>query len=345
MKLRVLSQYGSAAPSVRARALEWVRRVDEAEVEVFDYLRSGSFHARQLVSAPLLLARAEVRLRRAARTRTDVVFVQRTSSPFASGGLDASVLASGDRSVLDFDDAIQWDWRPGLVGSVRRPSGFLRALAVADVVIAGNALLANWASGFARDVRLIPTCVEPDDYQVKQRYDVRDPPRLGWIGTPSTETYLRAIERPLLELHARTGARLFVLSGDGEPLPRLEKMITRFPWSVEAQAGFGTEVDIGLMPLDDTLWARGKCGYKLLQYAAAGLPAVASPAGANAEIAGQLGYGCALDEDDWLGQLQGLLESEPESLRAAGTTARERVKLGFSYQSWLPQWRSAVLGA
>src|SRR5436305_3743919 len=127
------------------------------------------------------------------------------------------------------------------------------------------------------------------------------------MGSPSTEPYLRLVEAPLLALHRACGARLTVVSAGSAPLGPLESMADRVRWSRD---GYGTVLagaDVGIGPLADTPYARGKCAYKLLQYAAAGLPLVASPVGANDAALRVLGGVPAPDGDAWYDALTHLL--------------------------------------
>lgn len=343
MKLKVVSPYGREASSMRVRVLQWLDR-SKIEAEILDYLGSENWGVRALTRSPRAMVRAELALRRATRTKADVVLIHRYSSPLSRGDIERRLLAAADRGVLDFDDALQWDWRSGPTGVVRNPLPFIRAAKSADIVIAGNAFLANWAAEWCREVVLIPSCVEPDDYVMKDDFVVGETPRLGWIGSPSTEAYLRLIEAPLLELHRRTGAVLVVISGGERSLGPLDQMAKRVPWSMQTQARLASLMDVGLMPLEDSLWTRGKCGYKLLQYGAAGVPAVASPFGVNAGIAASLGYRTACSSTDWIEALSEVMSASASDRATEGARARSAVIRAFSYEAWLPAWMNAVVG-
>jgi hypothetical protein len=160
-----------------------------------------------------------------------------------------------------------------------------RAVAAADVVVAGNDYLAERASRTARQVVAIPSCVEPADYPVKSSYVLCDPPRLVWVGSPSTEPFLRIIALSLLEVHRRTGARLTVVSAGSAPLGPLDAIVDRLPWALDSVASALSASDVAIGPLTDSPYARGKCAYKLLQYAAG--------RAADGRFAGRSQRGCA----------------------------------------------------
>jgi glycosyltransferase involved in cell wall biosynthesis len=181
-----------------------------------------------------------------------------------------------------------------------------------------------------------------EDYTPKVSYALHDPPRLGWIGSPDNEACLRLIAPALTEVHRRTGARLRLVGTTGPALGELESMVDRVAWSPDAQRTALTDMDVGLMPLAATPYNRGKCGYKLLQYAAVGLPAVASPLGVNADLLARFGLPAARTRDDWIGAILGLLGASADLRERLGHGAREIAASSYSYDAWLPRWAAAM---
>jgi hypothetical protein len=184
--------------------------------------------------------------------------------------------------------------------------------------------------------------VAPEAYRQKTDYALSDPPRLGWVGSADNEAYLRLIAPALTEVNRRTGARLTLMGTTRASLGELEHLIDRIPWSEKAQHEGLAEFDVGLGPVPDEPYTRGKCGYKLLQYAAAGTPIIADPVGVNRMILSQLGMPAPEGGDEWIDAILGLL-SQPESAReTAGRKAHEIVREHYSFDAWLPKWREAV---
>ncbi|HUH06486.1 MAG TPA: glycosyltransferase family 4 protein, partial [Egibacteraceae bacterium] len=308
------------------------------------YLGHRNADPRYVIQRPLAVARAERDLRRTANQRPQRLLLHREASPVSRGGVEARLLRRAEFAVYDFDDALQWDDGAGSIlrRSFPKAPKALLAVQLADRVIAGNATLADWASDHSDDVVIIPSCVSVEDYAEKRDYAVSDPPRLGWIGTPSEEKQLLSIAEALSTVHRRTGARLTIMGGTDRRLGRLERMVDRLPWSERAQGGFLRTLDIGLMPLVDEPYERGKCGYKLLQYAAAGLPAVASPVGVSSDILALTGMPAPDSERDWESCLAELLSVSAEERAWVGSRARTIAQMHYSYDAWLLRWERAV---
>ncbi|MCL6738328.1 glycosyltransferase family 4 protein [Streptomyces neyagawaensis] len=338
-----VTPYGRGAGSSRVRVFEWLDRVG-TDFTVSSYLSLPDAAASRLAHHPVSLARAELRLGAIASARPRRLLLHREASPLSRGWWERRLLRSAELAVYDFDDALQWDRGEG--GLVRRlaPKADKVRVAVrhADRVIAGNAVLADWASQHHRDVLVIPSCVALEDYMRKTSYVLNDPPRLGWIGSPHNEAFLRLIAGALTEVHRRTGARLTLVGTTTPSLGGLESFIDRVAWSPDSQRTELAAMDIGLMPLPTNSYSLGKCGYKLLQYAAAGLPAVASPLGVNADLLTEFGLPAPQTQDEWTTAILGLISSPAATRERLGRTAREITGQRYSYDAWLPRWAAAL---
>ncbi len=343
--LHVFMPYGREGPSARVRVYAWLRRL-HLEAKVHPYLGMATAGADSLLRRPMATLRAEAGLWRAGRRRGVRVLVHREVSPLSNGEVEVRIMEGARFSVYDLDDALQWDWADegGFRRLIPKAKKTITCVRQADRVIAANDVLAEWASAWARDVVIIPSCVDPAAYPAKETYELSDPPRLGWIGTPATEQYLRRIEGPLLEVHRRTGARLELVSRDRGSLNSLEAITDRVDWSEEAGPAALARWDVGLMPLAPGLLERGKSGYKLLQYGAVGLPAVGSPVGVNTEILGQMEAPAPRSNSEWVDALVDLLESPAQRRRELGLRGRRLVTERYSYDAWAPRWSEAVAG-
>ena len=325
------------------RVYEWLDRIDEPAV-VSGYVGARDARPGRLARSAGAVLAAERRLRRIAARRPERLLLHREASPLSRGALEVRLAREAAFSVYDFDDALQWDTGEG--GRLRRlapkaPKA-LAAVRAVDRVIAGNAVLADWASEHNADVVVVPSCVAVDAYRAKAGYELADPPRIGWIGNAGNEAYLPVLGPALEELHRRTGARLTIVGATERRLGRLEAIIDRIPWSEATQHDELASLDIGVAPVPDAPYERGKCGYKLLQYGAAGVPVVASPVGVNREILRAFGMPAVESGGDWTGTILDLLERPASERAALGRGARATTLRDYSFQAWLPRWRAAV---
>ena len=256
--------------------------------------------------------------------------------------------------VFDFDDAVlfrdSYDRRgPHSAWRQRRFAAIVRT---ADAVIAGNDFLADCAlraGAPAQRVHLIPTCVEPALYAdagTPQDSAERGQGQIDlvWIGSAST---LRGLEeqRDLWDRlgEEMPGLRLRVICDD---FPRLRKLpVVPVPWSEEWEARDLAAGQIGISWLPDDLWSRGKCGLKVLQYQAAGLPVVANPVGLHTELIepGVTGF-LPQTAAEWLSAVR-TLAADAELRRRLGRLGRQRVEAGFSVAAWAETFVGAVGGA
>ena len=201
-----------------------------------------------------------------------------------------------------------------------------------DVVAAGNDVLAAIARPAARALEILPTSIDVARYRPAAAGGDGSP-TIVWIGSPENLIYLEMIRPALARLTARHPAlKVRVICSRFPAWPEIN--VEGVPWSEATEAGALAAAHIGIMPLTDDEWARGKCAFKLLQYMAAALPCVASPVGANTEavIDGVTGYH-ARDDREWEQALERLIASP--GLRASmGAAGLARVEERFSMRAY-----------
>lgn len=340
--LTVVSSYGAGGSSARVRLFDWMNYL-ELPFEQSDYLGKSDNALSTILKELPRVALAERRLRQLAESRDlSRVLLGREASPFSNGVVEASLLEAADRGIYDFDDALFAYPTGGVRRIWSKRLVWERSVVAADVVIAGNDYLAEAASKFSASVVMVPSCVDPDGYAQKTNFAVAEIPRAMWIGSPSTEQYLSLVEAPLLRLHRERGLRLTVISAGEQSLGALDQMVDRVNWSAES---FGAELaraDVGIMPLPDSDFARGKCAYKLLQYGAAGLPSVASPVGANALALARSGGLPATTDDEWFEAVESLIDASTDARSKLGGQARGAIREHYSFQAWAPAFREAI---
>ncbi len=306
------------APSSRYRVLQYLPYFQRAGIETIATVSPGGPNTwRRLL--PAIKA-------------ADLLFVQRKRLP-----LPVLLLLKRlkKRLIYDFDDAVMYrNASSGDPHSVARRLAFRSMMRFADVVIAGNSFLKGEAEKYRTDVRVLPTPIDAERYPEKT-YAVKTGVDIGWIGSASTIHYL---ER-----------RKDIWDGLGEKYEHVSLAIicdrffktSQIPvkylrWSSEHEVEYLQALDIGLMPLTDDLWSRGKCGFKLIQYMAAGIPAVCSPVGVNREIVDNGVTGLWADSvDDWIQSLSRLIQ-DSSLRRTMGAAGRRKALERYTVQVCAP---------
>ena len=308
----VLVYLSDTLPSSRIRVVQAVPHLHEAGVEA------------QAVRYPRT-SREWGALRALARD-CDVVMLQKK----LLGPLEARKWRSLGRPVVfDFDDAIMFrDHEPFL--SRRRAREFRRSVGVADAVVAGNGYLRSQITG-VDDLRVL-VLPSPVPHQVPLRWDQPQntgPLTLGWVGGSKNLGSLEMIAGALAEVSRGHEVVLHILSDAPCQLPNVSTRHT--PWSLAGQDAVVSTFDVGLMPLADTPWSKGKCAYKALQYMAAGVPVIASPVGMNVDVITHQENGWLADSaQDWVEGLRRLLGSS-ELRNRLGRAGRATIERGFTY--------------
>jgi hypothetical protein len=239
-------------------------------------------------------------------TNFDCVFLQKKCLNF----FDALCLRKYSKKIIyDFDDAMMYSPKKPDSNRTSHLRLFCRTAKLADMVIAGNSYLAEHAQRFNTNVKMLPTGLDTKAYKVETKPKIDGKIRLVWIGSKSTLCYLTEIKPALEEIGSRfDNVVLRIICDDFFDLQNMK--VEKCWWSLETQAVDLAKSDIGLAPLPDNRFTRGKCGFKVLQYGAAGLPVVASPVGVNAEyikdgITGSL----ATNIQQWIERTAQLIEN------------------------------------
>lgn len=242
-----------------------------------------------------------------AAPRADYVFIHREAAPLGPPVIEFIIARILRKKIIyDFDDAI---WLPNtseensLIAGLKWHSKVRHICRWSYRVSVGNEFLGSFARKYCTRVSLVPTTVETEQTH-KPATSARlasEPTTIGWTGSHSTLKYLKEIEPVLMELEKETGTAIrFIVIADRPPELKL-KNLQFIPWTKESEIEDLTQLNIGVMPLEDDQWSKGKCGLKAIQYMALGIPAVASSVGENSRIIdhGVTGFLCSLPEA-WL---------------------------------------------
>lgn len=274
--------------------------------------------------------------------RYDVIFIQREAFMTGSVFFEKQFSRSPARVIFDFDDAIWLDdvsEQNRKLRWLKRPSKTADIIRMADEVIAGNHFLAEYARQFSQHVHIIPTIVDTAVFKpAGPARRAGEPICIGWSGSKTTVKHFETVLPALRKLNEIYGHKIrFKLVGDRNF--RAEGLhMECSDFSFENELKEFREMDIGLMPLPDDIWSKGKCAFKAIQYMSFETPPVVSPVGMNTEVVqhGVNGY-LANSFEDWISSISQLVESDELRTRL-GKKARQTILDKYSLQSQLDRF-------
>jgi glycosyltransferase involved in cell wall biosynthesis len=341
LKVLFLTRYGTRGPSSRLRAIQFFPRLEALGIHprlatLFPdtYLEARFAHR----FAPGLIASAYAhRLRDARRLDGfDAVWLEKEVLPWVPAWFESAFYPRGLPWIVDFDDAHFHRYDDHGIALVRSAlSGKIPAIVrAANAVTAGSRYLEEWArSTGAKHVVRIPTVVDVARYDAMPRPAgaATRPFTIGWIGSPLTARFLDDIREPLEWATHALGARILLIGAGDAALKGVAA--ERVAWSQEREAALLQDIDVGIMPLPDTPFERGKCGYKLIQYMASGKPVVASPVGANNDIVAHAVDGfIAAGAEEWKAAFE-RIAGDRERGRQMGAAGREKVRQSYGIEA------------
>lgn len=277
------------------------------------------------------------------------MWIEKEALPWLPAAIELGLFRmAGARIVVDCDDAVfhTYDRHRNVLVRLLLGAKIDHIMKAADLVIAGNAYLADRArAAGARQIADLPTVVD------LRRYPLTPPSReesgaaltIGWIGSPLTSAYLDLLRPALSKLMAQIPLRLRLIGAAPAALAGFP--VERVAWSAESEATEIARCDVGVMPLPDRPFERGKCGYKLIQFMAASRPVVASPVGANCAIVipGETGF-LAERDADWVAALTRLYH-DPDLRRRMGQAGRRQVEESYALAVAAPRLVALLRGA
>lgn len=270
----------------------------------------------------------------------DLVFLYREAIPIGPPFIERRIARLGIPIVYDFDDAIL----PAVseankaVSFLKNPERVSEILALSRHVTVGNEFLATYARKFNPNVTVIPTAVDTSRFVPRADAPPPDGRKLvvGWIGSPTTFRYLESLKDVLSAVAARHPFTLKV-SGAGREFTFPGVDVKVVPWSMADEVSLFNTCDIGVYPLTDDDWSRGKCGFKAIQCMACGVPVVAAAVGVNREIISHgINSMLASTTEEWIDHLSVLLTNH-ELRRTMAIAGRQTIESRYSLRVTAPQ--------
>lgn len=292
---------------------DWETDVSFLITEKYDrfFYKEGHF----LKKLGVLLKSTLIRVKDVLRaSKYDVIFIQREAFLTGSTIFERWFKQSKAKIIFDFDDSIwlsnvsdankKWNW-------LKNPDKTKKIIGYSDLIFAGNDYLATYAKQYNSNVVIIPTTIDTHEYTKDSNPKHSDIITIGWSGSITTIQHFEFALPFLTKLKEKYNEKISIkVVGDGNYLNK-NLDINGLPWIKEDEVKELSTFDIGIMPLPDDEWAKGKCGLKGLQYMALGIPTIMSPVGVNSEIIqdGDNGY-LANQENEWVDKISSLIESK-----------------------------------
>jgi glycosyltransferase involved in cell wall biosynthesis len=338
MKVLLLSKYSRLGASSRIRSHQYIPYLTSQNIDItISPLLNDNYLHRiyNNLSKPKLsvllsyLKRIKLLL---TQKKFDVLWIEYELFPWIPLLEELLLKFSNIPYIVDYDDAIfnNYEMHQNIFTRSLLKNKIKKVMKNAAVVITGNNYLKNYAlNAGARQVNFIPTVIDLNHYK-KQASLKNSVCTLGWIGTPATEKYLSLIKPALMEVSKKIPLKLLIVGGKSFKVDNLE--IEYIDWHEETEASNIYKMDIGLMPLVDDEWTRGKCGYKLIQYMACAKPVIASPVSANCDIVDhQLNGLLANSTQEWVDAIL-TLATQSDLREQFGLAGQKKIEASYCVQ-------------
>ena len=241
----------------------------------------------------------------------DLVFIHREAFPIGGAFFERLVWLLGKKIIFDFDDAI---FSPSVsktnsfVEKLKSHKKIITIIKISSFVIAGNAYLADFARQYNKNVLVIPTSIDTERYAYPERIYEKKEIVIGWMGSFTTVEFLSMLKNVFVALSRKFSNISFKIIGGSFSMDGLSNVVSK-AWSLTDELDDLKSIDIGIMPMPDNQWTRGKCGFKAILYMSMAIPSVCSDVGVNKEIIADGVNGFLADtEKEWIDKLSLLIK-------------------------------------
>lgn len=344
--LAIVPSLYDISPGQRYRIEQWEPILREKGVEITyspfetDELRGVLYQPGRLAEKMKFVMKSINRRREDLRNVRDfdAVYVFREAALLGPAYFERLIKRKGVPMIFDFDDAVFVSYKSpsnGYLSYLKFPGKTATICRLSTHIMAGNPYLADYARQYNPAVTIVPTTIDTDKYEFSANKPANDVPVIGWSGSHSTVQHLDTLRETLQDLARVAKFRLRVIGTANYEIEGVE--VEAMPWRSETETADLQPIDIGVMPLPDDQWSKGKCGLKALQYMALGVPTMCSPVGVNSDIIqdGENGF-LAGTKDEWIEKLKRLLASA-DLRRRLGAAGRRTVEEKYSAQVQAPR--------
>ena len=352
MKVLILSRYDNLGASSRIRMFQYIPYLKSHGIELEvapllgnDYL-TDLYAGRRRKTWHIIVAYLYRLGKLLTSHRYDVLWIEKELFPWVPIFAERLLKIFNVPYILDLDDAIfhSYDEHPNKIIRVLLGENILKVISGATWTVAGNPYLEQYARKITTRVSVLPSVIDRNRYSgEKNSFSTNGFFTIGWIGSPSTADCIQKIMPVLKTFCSKHNARLLLVGAGKVDLPGIP--VVARPWSEKTELDDIMEFDVGVMPLYDTPWHRGKSGFKLIQYMASGKPVIASPIGVNSEIVKNSKNGfIAETEADWLEALN-TLYFQPGKRLSMGRMGRKIVEENYCLQVTAPRLLNIIRNA
>jgi glycosyltransferase involved in cell wall biosynthesis len=339
MKILLLSKYDDKGASSRVRFYYYLpyikskgHKIDVKPLFSNSYIKSIYEGKKILKISEVIKGYAKRLIILLSLKKYDLIWIEKEIFPYMPAFIERILKKLNLPYIVDYDDAIfhNYDKSQNFILKNFLHNKIDIVMKNAAWVTAGNRYLYERAYlAGAKNITIIPTVVDIAKYKKSAQKD-SGPITVGWIGAPSTAFYLKKLKKVFEKLTLDKKIKFVAIGAKKSNLKNL--FVQPIPWNEKTESEDIKKFDIGIMPLEDSYWEKGKCGYKLIQYMACGIPCVASPAGVNSEIIehGINGF-LAHNENEWTYYLT-LLADDKNLREKMGKSGRKKVETYYSYQ-------------
>lgn len=341
MNLLILSKYTSMGASSRLRTHQYIPYLEENGIKIevnslFDDKYLTSFYKKEKISKIHLLKLFFKRICILLTLKKyDLIWIEKEILPYFPSIFEFLLNKFNIKYVVDYDDAIfhNYDQSKNKIIRYFLSNKISKVMKYSERVFVGNQYLYEYAErSNSNMIKLIPTVVDIDKYKIKQSYKT-NVINIGWIGTPYTQKYLIELKDVFIKLQKEFDIKVSIIGGNtiiSDIFRNINHEI--IPWSEETEANLISKFDIGIMPLPNAPFEKGKCGYKLIQYMATGIPVIATPVGVNVDIINKSNSGFLSDSfEEWYNNIKTLILNENIRMEL-GRNGRSSVEKNYSLQ-------------
>lgn len=336
MKILFLTKYDSMGASSRYRFFQFYDFYKENNIEIttqtfFDDeyiidLYIGKRNIRSILTAYIKRFFTLFSVK-----KYDLLVVEKELFPYLPAVFERILKLMGIKYIVDYDDAIfhQYDNSNNKIIKLFLSNKIAKVMKYSSLVVAGNSYLASYATKTGAKAIVVPTVID------LEKYDKTITPKkddnavvIGWIGSPSTSKYLTFLEDVFLELSEKYNIKVHIIGASVSPFKIFKPNLIK--WSEETEIEEMKKFDIGIMPLLDSPWEKGKCGFKLIQYMGCSLPVLGSAVGVNSEIIDHVKNGfLATTIEEWKDGLEVLI-GDKDLRKEYGKEGRDKVEKYYS---------------